>query len=104
MKEFIVALNFFFYIYFRCSERDFLDNLLRKILTSKEVTQKEHKGQGLWVCLKLLHGDLKQVREENPHLITPSTAIARKMGFPDIILPGKEKFIHFYTFYHFRKY
>lgn len=75
--------------FFRCNERDFLDNLLRKVLTSKEVTQKEHKGQGLWVCLKLLHGDLKQVREENPHLITPSTAIARKMGFPDIILPGK---------------
>lgn len=59
------------------------------MLTSKEVTQKEHKGQGLWVCLKLLHGDLNQVREENPHLLTPSTAIARKMGFPDIILPGK---------------
>lgn len=57
------------------------------------MTQKEHKGQGLWVCLKLLHGDLKQVREENPHLITPSTAIARKMGFPDIILPGKKSII-----------
>ncbi|GFW52636.1 dedicator of cytokinesis protein 1 [Trichonephila clavipes] len=72
-----------------CSERDFLDNLLRKVLTSKEVTQKEHKGQGLWVCLKLLHGDIKQVKEENPHLISTNTAIARKMGFPDIILPGK---------------
>lgn len=67
-------------------------------MTSKEVTQKEHKGQGLWVCLKLLHGDLKQVREENPHLITPSTAIARKMGFPDIILPGK-KILNFFFFH-----
>lgn len=48
------------------------------------------------MCLKLLHGDIKQVREENPHLITPSTAIARKMGFPDIILPGKENISFLY--------
>ncbi|KAG8178683.1 hypothetical protein JTE90_011611 [Oedothorax gibbosus] len=78
----------YFIPFVQCNERDFLDSLLRKVLTSKEVTQKEHKGQGLWVCLKLLHGDIKQVKEENPHLISPSTAVARKMGFPDIILPG----------------
>ncbi|XP_071039760.1 dedicator of cytokinesis protein 1 isoform X2 [Parasteatoda tepidariorum] len=78
----------YFIPFIQCSERDFLDNLLRKALSSKELSQKEHKGQGLWICMKLLHGDLKQVKEENPHLISPSTAIARKMGFPDIILPG----------------
>ncbi|KAF8795296.1 Dedicator of cytokinesis protein 1 like protein [Argiope bruennichi] len=78
----------YFIPFVQCNERDFLDNLLRKVLTMKEITQKEHKGQGLWVCLKLLHGDIKQVKEENPHLISTSTAVARKMGFPDIILPG----------------
>ncbi|KFM70972.1 Dedicator of cytokinesis protein 1, partial [Stegodyphus mimosarum] len=78
----------YFIPFVQCNERDFIDNLLRKVLASKEVTQKEHKGQGLWVCLKLLHGDLKQVKEEYPHLITPSTAVARKMGFPEVILPG----------------
>nr|CAD7428799.1 unnamed protein product [Timema monikensis] len=38
--------------------------------------------------LKLLHGDIKQVREENPHLVLGNVAIARKMGFPEVILPG----------------
>lgn len=38
--------------------------------------------------MKLLHGDLKQVREENPHLVLGNVSIARKMGFPEVILPG----------------
>lgn len=74
--------------YIQCGERDFLDTAIKKALAAKEVTQKEHKGQGLWICLKLLHGDSKQVREENPHLVSGTTAVARKMGFPEVILPG----------------
>lgn len=56
--------------------------------------------------MKLLRGDLKQVnvlmylsstllnlfvfqvREEHPHLVLGNIAIARKMGFPEVILPG----------------
>lgn len=38
--------------------------------------------------MKLLRGDIKQVREENPHLVLGNVAIARKMGFPEIIFPG----------------
>lgn len=72
----------------QCGERDFLDTAIKKALSAKEMTPKEHKGQGLWICLKLLHGDNKQVREENPHLVSATTAIARKMGFPEVILPG----------------
>jgi hypothetical protein len=49
------------YMHFRCCERDNLDGTLRRIFTLKELTHKEHKGQGLWTSLKLLHGDLKQV-------------------------------------------
>nr|XP_012153465.1 PREDICTED: dedicator of cytokinesis protein 1 isoform X5 [Megachile rotundata] len=45
-------------------------------------------GQGLWASLKLLRGDPKQVRDENPHLVLGNVAIARKMGFPEVILPG----------------
>lgn len=29
-----------------------------------------------------------KVREENPHLVLGNVAIARKMGFPEVILPG----------------
>lgn len=43
---------------------------------------------GLWVSLKLLPGDLTQVQKNFSHLVDRSTAIARKMGFPEIILPG----------------
>lgn len=35
----------------------------------------------------MLHGELKQVREEFPHLVSPLTFIAKKMGFPEVILP-----------------
>lgn len=44
---------------------------------------------GLWVTLKLLPGDIHQIRKEFPHLVDRSTAVARKMGFPEIIMPGK---------------
>uniref|UniRef100_A0A8B9DB20 Dedicator of cytokinesis 1 n=1 Tax=Anser cygnoides TaxID=8845 RepID=A0A8B9DB20_ANSCY len=43
---------------------------------------------GLWVTLKLLPGDIHQIRKEFPHLVDRSTAVARKMGFPEIIMPG----------------
>ncbi|XP_076317091.1 dedicator of cytokinesis protein myoblast city isoform X3 [Tachypleus tridentatus] len=78
----------YFIPFVQCSEREFLENVIKKVLSAKEISQREHKGQGLWVCMKLFHGDVKQVREEHPHLMSSSTAVARKMGFPEIILPG----------------
>ncbi|XP_049862449.1 dedicator of cytokinesis protein 1 isoform X3 [Schistocerca gregaria] len=74
--------------FLQCAERDNLDGTLRRILLLKEVPQRDHKGHGLWISLKLLHGDIKQVREENPHLVLGNVAVARKMGFPEVILPG----------------
>lgn len=29
-----------------------------------------------------------QIRQENPHMVVGNTAFARKMGFPEVILPG----------------
>uniref|UniRef100_A0A4W3HNP4 Dedicator of cytokinesis 1 n=1 Tax=Callorhinchus milii TaxID=7868 RepID=A0A4W3HNP4_CALMI len=43
---------------------------------------------GLWVTMKLLPGDIHQIRKDFPHLVDRSTAVARKMGFPEIIMPG----------------
>ncbi|KAL4699034.1 hypothetical protein H8959_011691 [Pygathrix nigripes] len=43
---------------------------------------------GLWVTLKLLPGDIHQIRKEFPHLVDRTTAVARKTGFPEIIMPG----------------
>uniref|UniRef100_A0A4W4HHR8 Dedicator of cytokinesis 1 n=1 Tax=Electrophorus electricus TaxID=8005 RepID=A0A4W4HHR8_ELEEL len=66
-------------------ESDFLQSVINKVIAAKEVN---HKGQGLWVTLKLLPGDIHQIRKDFPHLVDRSTAVARKMGFPEIIMPG----------------
>ncbi|KAM8886809.1 dedicator of cytokinesis protein 5 isoform 2-T2 [Spinachia spinachia] len=66
-------------------ENEPLTAVFNKVIATREVN---HKGQGLFVTLKLLAGDLAQVRKDYPHLVDRSTAIVRKMGFPEIILPG----------------
>ncbi|KFQ82974.1 Dedicator of cytokinesis protein 2, partial [Phoenicopterus ruber ruber] len=45
---------------------------------------------GFWVSLKMLWGDLSQVRKDHPHLVDRSTVVARKLGFPEVIMPGKQ--------------
>eukprot|EP00105_Crassostrea_gigas_P042991 XP_019927139.1 PREDICTED: dedicator of cytokinesis protein 1 isoform X1 [Crassostrea gigas] len=69
-----------------CGEKEFMDSLIKKVVVAKEIN---HKGQGLWVSLKVLQGDVKQVKEDYPHLVGPNTCVSRKLGFPDVIMPGK---------------
>lgn len=45
---------------------------------------------GFWLSLKMLWGDLNQVRKDHPHLVDRSTVVARKLGFPEVIMPGKQ--------------
>ncbi|XP_061643352.1 dedicator of cytokinesis protein 2-like isoform X3 [Phyllopteryx taeniolatus] len=66
------------------AENDFLHNFLNKVTTSRG----DSGGQGLWVTMKALVGDTVQIRKEYPHLVDRSTAVARKLGFPEIIMPG----------------
>ncbi|XP_039296231.1 LOW QUALITY PROTEIN: dedicator of cytokinesis protein 3 [Nilaparvata lugens] len=42
---------------------------------------------GIVMSLKLLHGELSQVREENP-LLFKNISLTRKLGFADVIMPG----------------
>jgi hypothetical protein len=67
-------------------EKDTLDATLRKIFTGKDQIGKD--GSNIWISVELLHGDLKQLKEEYPHLIVNNVAHARKLGFPEIIFPG----------------
>uniref|UniRef100_A0A8C3U585 C2 DOCK-type domain-containing protein n=1 Tax=Catharus ustulatus TaxID=91951 RepID=A0A8C3U585_CATUS len=67
------------------TDGDFLHNMIRKVVEGKDIN---HKGQGLWVSLKMLWGDLSQVRKDHPHLVDRSTAVARKLGYPEVIMPG----------------
>uniref|UniRef100_A0A8C0UMH0 Dedicator of cytokinesis protein 2-like n=1 Tax=Cyanistes caeruleus TaxID=156563 RepID=A0A8C0UMH0_CYACU len=67
------------------ADGDFLHNMIRKVVEGKDIN---HKGQGLWVSLKMLWGELSQVRKDHPHLVDRSTAVARKLGYPEVIMPG----------------
>ncbi|XP_074643938.1 dedicator of cytokinesis protein 1-like [Tubulanus polymorphus] len=77
----------FFVPFQQCGEREFLDSVVKKVISVKEGAI-NHKGQGLWISALRLPGDLEQVKEEQPHLIIGSTVISRKLGFPEVILPG----------------
>ncbi|NXT19851.1 DOCK1 protein, partial [Syrrhaptes paradoxus] len=68
------------------ADSDFLPTMIRRAVEGRDIN---HKGQGLWVSLKMLGGDLVQVRRDHPHLVDRSTAVARKLGYPEVIMPGK---------------
>uniref|UniRef100_A0A8D2PTH8 Dedicator of cytokinesis 2 n=1 Tax=Zosterops lateralis melanops TaxID=1220523 RepID=A0A8D2PTH8_ZOSLA len=46
------------------------------------------KSESLWVTVKMLVGDVIQTRKDYPHLVDRTTVVARKLGFPEIIMPG----------------
>jgi len=48
----------------------------------------DHKGQGVYVSIKPLNGDLRTILHDYQHLVDRTTPVARKMGFPEIIMPG----------------
>lgn len=76
---------------FQCEEKDFHqlhEMLIRK--TSGKFSPINTNGSntyGISVAIKMLHGELVQLRQEQP-LLFQGTTIARKMGFADIIMPG----------------
>lgn len=45
---------------------------------------------GLIISLQLFRGDMEQIRRENPMIFNRGLAITRKLGFPDVIMPGKK--------------
>lgn len=45
---------------------------------------------GLIISLQLLRGELEQIRRENQAVFNRALALTRKLGFPDVILPGKK--------------
>lgn len=77
---------------FQCEEKDF--NQLHEMLikkTSGKYSPISGSGiinsYGIGVSVKMLHGELVQARQEQP-LLFQGAVITRKMGFPDIIMPG----------------
>ncbi|XP_051550346.1 dedicator of cytokinesis protein 3-like isoform X6 [Myxocyprinus asiaticus] len=61
------------------------ENIIRKSSTKYTVPSTNY---GLIISLQLLRGDMEQVRRENPMIFNRGVAITRKLGFPDVIMPG----------------
>uniref|UniRef100_A0A8C1XPI6 Dedicator of cytokinesis 3 n=1 Tax=Cyprinus carpio TaxID=7962 RepID=A0A8C1XPI6_CYPCA len=61
------------------------ENIIRKSSTKYTAPSTNY---GLIISLQLLRGDMEQVRKENPIIFNRGVAITRKLGFPDVIMPG----------------
>ncbi|XP_031756991.1 dedicator of cytokinesis protein 3 isoform X3 [Xenopus tropicalis] len=61
------------------------ENIIRKTSTKYSTPSSNY---GLMVSLQLLRGDMEQIRRENQLLFNRGAAVTRKLGFPDVILPG----------------
>ncbi|CAD7092210.1 unnamed protein product [Hermetia illucens] len=76
---------------FQCEEKDFhqLHELIIKKASGKfsPLNTGGQSNYGIVVSMKLLHGGLLQARQEQPTLFQ-GASITRKMGFPDVIMPG----------------
>ena len=48
-------------------------------------------GCALNLSLKAFHGDLVQLRRDFPITLTQTMAVVHKLGFPDVILPGRHE-------------
>ncbi|NXN93780.1 DOCK2 protein, partial [Rhinopomastus cyanomelas] len=80
--------QYFIPVHLVAADSDFLHNMIRRAVEGKDIN---HKGEGFWVSLKMLWGDLSQVRKDHPHLVDRSTVVARKLGYPEVIMPGKQR-------------
>lgn len=86
---------------FQCEEKDFhqLHEMIIK-KTSGKYSPINANGSsstyGIVVSVKLLQGELPQARQEQP-LLLQGTTITRKLGFPDIIMPGDVRNDLFFT-------
>ncbi|XP_012553779.2 dedicator of cytokinesis protein 1 isoform X1 [Hydra vulgaris] len=79
-KEYCLQLN-------SIPSNEDIDSTIKKCI-QKSTNNNQGTGQGIWLTLQLIQGDLQQIKEEHPLLISQYTAVARKQGFPDVIMPG----------------
>uniref|UniRef100_A0A6Q2X0G6 Dedicator of cytokinesis 3 n=1 Tax=Esox lucius TaxID=8010 RepID=A0A6Q2X0G6_ESOLU len=61
------------------------ENIIRKSSTKLTFFS---SSVGLIISLQLLRGEMEQLRRENPMIFNRGVAMTRKLGFPDVIMPG----------------
>ncbi|XP_035392220.1 dedicator of cytokinesis protein 3-like isoform X4 [Electrophorus electricus] len=64
------------------------ENIIRKSSTKYSAPSTNY---GLIVSLQLFRGDLDTLRRENHIMFSRGVTLARKLGFPDVILPGDNR-------------
>ncbi|EDO31872.1 predicted protein, partial [Nematostella vectensis] len=70
------------------SETEFLtihESIIKKLQSKNGLPE---SSTGIYVSMRLLHGELEKIQQENPLLFPEGIAVARKLGFPEIIMPG----------------
>uniref|UniRef100_A0A8D9BP44 Dedicator of cytokinesis protein 3 n=1 Tax=Cacopsylla melanoneura TaxID=428564 RepID=A0A8D9BP44_9HEMI len=73
----------------QCEDRDFyqLHEFIIRKNTSKFSPLSGQPNYGIAINLRVLHGELAQVQEENP-VLGKNISLTRKLGFSDVIMPG----------------
>ncbi|MGH0177420.1 UNVERIFIED_CONTAM: hypothetical protein FKN15_075251, partial [Acipenser sinensis] len=61
------------------------ENIIRKSSTKYTAPSTNY---GLIISLQLLRGEMELIRRENPMIFNRGVAVTRKLGFPDVIMPG----------------
>ncbi|XP_054640181.1 dedicator of cytokinesis protein 3-like isoform X2 [Dunckerocampus dactyliophorus] len=61
------------------------ENIIRKSSTKYSAPGNNY---GLIISLQLLRGDLEDLRREKKAVLSGGVAMTRKLGFPDVIMPG----------------
>ncbi|RXG50805.1 Dedicator of cytokinesis protein 1 [Armadillidium vulgare] len=73
----------------RCGEKESLDVLLKKYMTSRNEILDNSSSLGIWINMSLYNGDIKQLCKENPNY-TPfrELPISYPLCMADIVVPG----------------
>ncbi|XP_065173337.1 dedicator of cytokinesis protein 3 isoform X2 [Atheta coriaria] len=73
---------------FQCEEKDFHqlhENLIKQL--GKYSPLSCQPNYGIIISLKMLHGQLSQIKEDSP-LLFKNISLTNKLGFADVIMPG----------------
>lgn len=85
---FTMSLNFLFLQVYQAEEKDFHqlhEFIIRQ--SGKYSSLSSHMNYGVMISVKMLHGELRIIKEENP-LLFKNVCLTSKLGFPDVIMPG----------------
>ncbi|KAB7505734.1 Dedicator of cytokinesis protein 1 [Armadillidium nasatum] len=75
--------------FYSCGEKESLDVLLKKYMTSRNEILDNSSSLGIWINMSLYNGDIKQLCKENPNY-TPfrELPISYPLCMADIVVPG----------------